>query len=128
MEKLEWREAFQNQPAYYLFIDLTTAMSINNLNTICQVLQNMTALSVSLKGSQRFSVLGIYVLSNKTKCLFPMQSVKLNYTKLQLAVDSIQNTTNLYSGKDTLDNQQLSESLQVAVQQYETYYKVSILF
>ncbi|GBN41945.1 hypothetical protein AVEN_192662-1 [Araneus ventricosus] len=36
MEKLEWREAFQRQPAHYLFLDLTTPMTIHNLNTLCQ--------------------------------------------------------------------------------------------
>lgn len=124
MEKLEWRETFQNQPAYCIFIDLTTLVSNNNLSMLCQVLQNMTSLSVSLRGSLRFSVLGIYILSNKTKCIFPMQSVKLNYNKLQIALYSIQDTANLFTGKETFGSTELFESFQEAVQQYETYYKV----
>lgn len=124
MEKLEWRETFQNQPAYYIFIDLTTAGSVNNLSMICQVLQNMTSLSISLKGSLRISVLGICILSNNNKCIFPMQSVKLNYIKLQLALDSIQDTANLLTGKEVFTKQELFESFQEAIQQYEAYYKV----
>ncbi|KAG8187860.1 hypothetical protein JTE90_001233 [Oedothorax gibbosus] len=52
-----------------------------------------------------------------------MQSVKLNYVKLQVALDSIQDTVNLFTDKEVFDNQELSESFQAALQQYETYYK-----
>ncbi|GFV62840.1 uncharacterized protein TNCV_2815981 [Trichonephila clavipes] len=89
MEKLEWREAFHRQPAYYLFLDFTTPMSIHNLNTICKVLQDITALSVSLK-------------------------------------ECMQNTTTLLTGKETFETDQLTQSLQDAIQQYETYYQGAI--
>ncbi|GFS96486.1 meiosis 1 arrest protein [Nephila pilipes] len=126
MEKQEWREAFHRQPAYYLFLDLTSPLSIHDLNTICQVLQDLTALSVSLKGTQRFSELGIYALSSRMKCIFPIQSVKNNYGKFQFSIECMQNTTALFTGKETFQTDQLSESLQDAIQQYETYYQGAI--
>ncbi|GIX88107.1 meiosis 1 arrest protein [Caerostris darwini] len=126
MEKLEWRGAFQRQPAYYLFLDMTAPMSVHNLKTICQVLQDLIALSVSLKGTQRFSVLGIYALSDRTKCIFPMQSIKNNYAKFQFSIECIQSIASLFNGKKTFDNEQLTESLQTAIQQYEAYYQGAV--
>ncbi|GFR17704.1 uncharacterized protein TNCT_383391 [Trichonephila clavata] len=126
MEKLEWREAFQRQPAYYLFLDFTTPMSIHNLNTICKVLQDITALSVSLKGTQRFSDLGIYALSSRMKCIFPIQSVRNNYEKFKFSIECMQNTNTFLTGKETFETDQLTQSLQDAIQQYETYYQGAI--
>ncbi|XP_035227019.1 meiosis 1 arrest protein-like, partial [Stegodyphus dumicola] len=123
MERIEWRETFQRQPAYYLFVDLSLPMSVDNVNLICQMLQNLTTLSISLKGSLRFSVLGIFALSGKIKCIFPLQSVKNNYTKLQVSLESMQSTHTIFTSVNTFDREELSESLQNAIQQYEIYFQ-----
>ncbi|XP_042897025.1 meiosis 1 arrest protein isoform X2 [Parasteatoda tepidariorum] len=127
MEKQEWREAFQRQPTYYIFFDLTPPMSISNITTICQVLQDTTILVISMKGSSRFSVLGVYVLSGRTKCIFPFQSLKQNYTKFQFSLECMKSTHTLFTGSETFETSDLSTCLQHAIQQYETYFQGAVL-
>lgn len=124
MEKQEWRETFNRQPIHYLFFDFSVPTSIDSVNTICQVLQNLTALSNSLKGSPRFTMLGIYVLSSGTKCIFPLQSVKHNFIKLQISLESMQASHTVPITEDYMESNILTEILEDAVKQYETYFQV----
>lgn len=124
MEKQEWRETFNKQPIHYLFFDFSAPISINSVNTVCQVLQNLTALSNSLKGSSRFTMLGVYVLSSRTKCIFPLQSVRHNFMKLQISLESMQALHSLPVTEDNCESNVLTEILKDAVKQYETYFQV----
>lgn len=124
MEKSEWRETFNRQPIYYIFFDFSVPVSIDSINVICQVLQNLAALSNSLKGSSRFTMMGVYVLSSKPKCIFPLQSVKYNYLKLQISLESMQASQTLPINENNLESNAFKEILQDAVKQYETYFQV----
>lgn len=124
MEKLEWREAFNRQPIYILYFDLRVPMSLDNINLLCQVLQNTIALSNSLKGTSRISVLGIYALSERIKCVFPLQSVKYNFSRLQSSLESMQSSHTVFRGEKDFEVNTLTEILQESVKQYESYFQV----
>ncbi|XP_054719099.1 meiosis 1 arrest protein-like [Uloborus diversus] len=123
MEKLEWREAFNKQPAFYLFLDRTVPMTIDYINIICQVLQNTITLSNNLKNSSRFRVLGIYTLSQRSKCIFPMQSIKINLTKFLFSMEGLKAVHGILTVDETFERDELLENLQDAVRQYETYFQ-----
>lgn len=126
MEKLEWREIFNRQPVHYLYFDFSASMSTNSIDVICKTLQNLTALSNSLKGSSRVCMFGIFVLSSRSKCILPLQSVKYNYMKLQVALESMQTFQVLPQSEETFQSSSLVNILQESIKQYENYFQVNI--
>lgn len=127
MEKLEWRETFNRQPVHYLYFDFSVLISIDSISIICQILQNIIALSNSLKGSSRFTMLGVFVLSDRSRCIFPLQSVKYSYTKLQIALESMQASRIIPTDSEAFESNVLIEILQDSIKQYENYFQVRCL-
>ncbi|XP_076331527.1 meiosis 1 arrest protein-like [Tachypleus tridentatus] len=89
MERSDWRNIFCRQPVHFLLFDVSIPMTFDIVKKVCETLEQLFSLDISLKGSSRLSSFGLTVLGNSANCIFPLQQVKPNFQILPSALEEV---------------------------------------
>ncbi|XP_019850609.1 PREDICTED: meiosis 1 arrest protein-like [Amphimedon queenslandica] len=92
------RSVFNRQPARALILDLQAPMSPATASNVHTALRDVVSFLVHLLGPGRVPLFSLSVLRTYTECLFPLQPLKGNYSRVQSALLELYSITNRYIG------------------------------
>ncbi|XP_072574697.1 meiosis 1 arrest protein isoform X3 [Paramormyrops kingsleyae] len=84
--------SFSRQPPRIMIVDVSPPGWLCISTSLCEALDNFLALTCSLEGPCRLTLLSLYALNNELECLLPFVQVKGNLSRLRSCVEELRDT------------------------------------
>ncbi|XP_013421029.1 meiosis 1 arrest protein [Lingula anatina] len=128
MQEKNERGLFTRQPARMLLVDFSSNFDADTGHSLTQALENFFALVCNLGGPNRTPFFGLISLSDYPETLFPLQTVRASFPRLQAALNELKNchrTSLMCHRRGGCLDQGISEALAQFKRQAQNLFQIS---